>query len=404
MISTGEYHLAMKMKRKKQDRKEKSLIIYEWYKFSMKCIKCNKELEENANFCPFCGDWTSNGYIKIKNDTNEYVNGPVNKQDKKFRLLLSTFVFLIITYFAIVNIRKIDIFKPYVNIKKQIKTLYNGYKSSIIKVDNYYLEEVEDEISAKILIKNDINSQKWQCNTNYDVSNLEYKLENNYNILSVSFCDMNTEISEEISNVIIKMYELFPIISNNLTNVTVSNLEKNNLAMFKPIHSINKNVNKTEVILNGYYFLNDSILNNSINDIIKEDWYVKDATYSSILAHELGHLVSYSILLKNLNIDQTFYLTPEKTDALINQINNSNHAEEIVNKAYNNYILKNDYISLDEFVNNISKYASYKVKGKYIFDEIIAESIHDYYLHGKNLNNSSKEIILLIKGEIWKNV
>ena len=61
------------------------------------------------------------------------------------------------------------------------------------------------------------------------------------------------------------------------------------------------------------------------------------------------------------------------------------------NEKYNN-----DY-DLISFAKNISKYASTLDSNKnLIYDETIAEAIHDYYINGNNLKKESKEIVDVI--------
>ena len=47
---------------------------------------------------------------------------------------------------------------------------------------------------------------------------------------------------------------------------------------------------------------------------------------------------------------------------------------------------------------NISKYANVKNKNNdIIFDETIAEAIHDYYIHGNSAQKESLEIVKIIR-------
>ena len=45
----------------------------------------------------------------------------------------------------------------------------------------------------------------------------------NYNIASVTFCDISYNEATKISNVIKRIYELFPDIKGGLTNITITN-------------------------------------------------------------------------------------------------------------------------------------------------------------------------------------
>ena len=55
-------------------------------------------------------------------------------------------------------------------------------------------------------------------------------------------------------------------------------------------------------------------------------------------------------------------------------------------------------ITLEEFASNISGYAAHKgEKGNIIYDEVIAEAVHDYYLHDNSGSKSTIEIISILK-------
>ena len=57
---------------------------------------------------------------------------------------------------------------------------------------------------------------------------------------------------------------------------------------------------------------------------------------------------------------------------------------------------------MDTFSSTISKYSSTNdKKGNIIADETIAEAIHDYYLHGNSMKDSSREIINVIKNRLY---
>ena len=54
--------------------------------------------------------------------------------------------------------------------------------------------------------------------------------------------------------------------------------------------------------------------------------------------------------------------------------------------------------TLDEFRASISQYAVAKDNtGNYIWDETIAESLHDVYLNGDNAAPASKEVVAVLR-------
>lgn len=215
------------------------------------------------------------------------------------------------------------------------------------------------------------------------------------------------------------MYMLFPKIKNGLTNITITNAEtaQEYIAYFQPLYqfvNINSNIdefnkiNKTQILLNSYYFLNSEFTEKSIDNIVEQGWYVPDATLESTIAHELGHFISFKLLLKEHNLDNVTFVTSnneEKINDIIDIFNKGTYSYAILTKSLDNYNAKyNLNLSLEEFTQTISKYASSKKQnGEIIADEAIAEAIHDYYLHGNNMKNSSSEVINIIleKMETW---
>ena len=170
------------------------------------------------------------------------------------------------------------------------------------------------------------------------------------------------------------------------------------------INSYNK-VNKTQILLNSYYFLNDDIMSNPVSSVVGEDWYVKDATWESTIAHELGHYVSFAAFLRQNGLNNITFVTAENEEKINNAMNKFDSGDfsmSILNQALNNYNSKyNTNLDVNSFALTISKYAGAKdKKGNLIADETIAEAIHDYYLHGYNCSKSSYEIVSIIKQKL----
>ena len=245
---------------------------------------------------------------------------------------------------------------------------------------------------------------------------LEYSLEETYDIAKVNFCDMSYNESLKIAKVLEKMYELFPNISGALTNITITNAptKEEYIAYFQPmfqfinpsenIDSYNK-VNKTQILLNSYYFLNEKIISQNIENVIGFNWYVKDATWESTIAHELGHYISFKTILMENNLDNITYVTPEneeKITQLLQEFDSQTYSLNIVSIALNNYNKQyNTSLNIDNFTKLISNYAGAKDKdGNLIADETIAEAIHDYYLHGLGSSKASLEIVNIIKEKL----
>ena len=383
----------------------------------MRCIYCNAEdLENDDNFCYNCGHWTIKGYNYLNNENNvkNILSGDAIKTENRFFITLGLLAISLILFLAMILIRGADLFKPFTYLKKQAVNYIYGYKTSTIKTDNKYSKKnISTYNDAVDIIKRDFDDQRWLCASDIDVGRVELKLEKEHHIPSVSFCDMSISETEKIESVIDDVYSLFPSISGALTNITITNASSNSeyIARFQPMYqfvNINEDisyfnkVNKTQILLNSYYFLNDKMLSNKLENIVGEDWYVKDATFESTIAHELGHYISFVVLLKDNDIDNITFVTYsnyKKIDKLLGTFNNGLFSKQIINEALDNYNIKyGTQLDNFSFAKSISKYASSKDdSGNLISDETIAEAIHDYYLHGNNMSKSSYEIIKVLK-------
>lgn len=376
-----------------------------------RCLVCNSEIEEDDNFCPKCGHWTTKGYSYLTRiEDKKILNGKVEFQRNRLASL-----FLIMSIFAGLVIlmtvyRGKDILKPFVYIKRQINNQQYGYSTTILKTDNqYFNENIFTESEAKEKIISDFSKQKWQCKNQIELLKIEEELQEKYSIFSVDFCDLSQEEAKKISNVIDEIYHLFPEISGYLTNISMTNASNKTeyVAYFQPIYSFvnsgNRQVNKTQILLNSYYFLNQNILKKEIS----KDWYVKDATYESLIAHEFGHYITFVSLLKENQIHHIFFETKEnqqEIDKIIQKINDQTYAKMIIETSIANYnSLYQESISIEDFAKSISNYAGKKnINGEVIYDEIIAEAIHDYFLHQNNANKESLEVVKLINRKLGK--
>ncbi len=385
----------------------------------MRCLNqnCNAdEIEKDDNFCYKCGHWTARGYsfLKDKENVNMIMNGETFKQTSRLSILGSLLALSFIIFTLMLIIRGNDLFKPFFYLKKQAFNYIYGYNTSLMKTDNKYnrknINTYEDAIN---IIQKDINEQELYCFNEYDVSIIANKIEENYSIPSVSLCDISLEETQKIQNVIDRMYSLFPNIKGALTNINITNADTKSeyIARFQPMYqfvNINENinrynkVNKTQILLNSYYFLNEDIMNKPVESIVGENWYIKDTTWESTIAHELGHYISFLTLLKKNGMENIILVTSEnsnKINNILNEFNSGLYSKTLVTEALNNY--NNKYktnLTLKEFASTISKYAaSVDKNSNLIADETIAEAIHDYYLHGNNMKETSKEIVSVIK-------
>ena len=384
----------------------------------MKCLntKCNaNEIEKDDNFCYLCGHWTAKGYTFMKEKQNYDIiqKGNVAKQNSHLVILvcLLSLLFGILTLVFLSG--RQDLFRVVSYIKKQAFSHLYGYQTTLINTNTQYSNiRVQNYDEAISLIKNDFSVQNYNCFNSYNVQFIENTIEKDYDIPAISFCDMSIEESEKIKQVIDKMYHLFPNIKGALTNITITNTEKKSeyIARFQPMYqfvNVDKDinnynrVNKTQILLNSYYFLNKNMLTKNIEEVTGENWYVKDATWESTIAHEMGHYISFLTLLKKYSLEEITFVTKDNyklIDAIVNEFNEGTYSKELVLEALNNY--QNKYqVQIDEenFANSISLYAGFKnQKNEIVYDETIAEAIHDYYLHEDAICPESKEIIEIL--------
>ena len=385
----------------------------------MKCLNQNcdaDQIENDDNFCYKCGHWTAKGYsfIKDKNNIDNLTNGTGAKKSENFSVMISI-ASLVFIFFVFINIfRGDDLYKPFFYLKRQIDSYAYGYNTSIIKTDNIYNKiEINNYDEAIKFLKKDSNEQSWKCTHEMETLQLQNKIENENSIPAVNLCDVSYDEVEKISNVINKMYSKFPNIKGALTNISITNASTNSeyIARFQPmfqfvnpnenINNYNK-VNKTQILLNSYYFLNEKIMSNPVSSVVGENWYVKDASWESTIAHELGHYISFVIFLKENNLENITFINAKnenKINELLTQFDSGNFSTSLLNQALINYNTKYETtFDLNSFAETISKYAGSKDKnGTLIADETIAEAIHDYYLHGNECSKSSYEIVNIIK-------
>ena len=388
----------------------------------MKCLNqyCDAEdIENDDNFCYKCGHWTAKGFSFIRKEENvmQIMNGDAAKKDDNFSVMLGLASLAFIGFFVMTLIRGNDLYKPFFYLKRQADSYIYGYHTSIIKTDNTYKDKAVNSYDEAVeLIKEDLDSQSWKCSHEMETFMYQRDIEDVTAIPVVSFCDVSDSEAQKLTEVIKKMYSLFPNMSGALTNISITNATTNSeyIARFQPMFQfVNANndistynkVNKTQILLNSYYFLNDDIMNDPVSSVVGEDWYVKDATWESTIAHELGHYISFTAFLRQNDLSNITFVTADNEQTINNamsQFDSGAFSMMILNQALNNYNSKyNTNLDVNSFALTISKYAGAKDKnGKLIADETIAEAIHDYYLHGYNCLKSSYEIVSIIKSKL----
>lgn len=388
----------------------------------MKCLNDNcdaKQIEKDDNFCYKCGHWTSRGYSFIKDYKNikKIQKGTALKLDNNISILLSLSFLIFIIIIALIFIKGNDFFKPIFAYKKEIDNYLYGYKKTSINTENQYFNvQIDNKEEVLDAIYKDLEFQNSKCLYAKDVFEVENYLEKEYDIVNISFCDIPMKNVKKIKQAIERIYLLFPNIKGALTNITITNGNENinYIAKFDPkyvfinknndINNYNKGI-KTQILINSYYFLNDKILNTPIEVVAGDNYYVDGATWESILAHEFGHYISFVSLLKENNIDSISFINKYNeslVEKIVNKYSSGIHSDKIVEIAVSEYNNKyNEMLNIEEFAQTISNYASIKDKnGNLISEEIIAEAIHDYYLHDINCNKTSYEIVNIIQQKL----
>ena len=375
-----------------------------------KCLKCDNEITNEDNFCFQCGHLTSTGYMYLEKPENiEKINGCVRKKHERMSGLFVIVSICFILFSVIITLRGQDLLRPYAHLRKEWFYQQYGFRTTLIDTERQYNNiKVNSLEEAKELIRKDLYTQKWKCYSNIERGIIEHDLKTRHNIVDVNFCDISIEKVEKLKNVIDSVFGSFPNVSEYLTNITISNPSglTDYIAKLQPIYQfVNNNqnimnfnqVNKTQILLSSYYFLNDEAMNQSLFDS-----YPKGASWESIIAHELGHYLLFVALLKENEIDNIMFITEENYSNFnkILQLSDSGDlANRIVMEALANYNSKHkNKIDLEVFVSDISKYAGSKnSNGIIMFEETIAEAVHDYYINRNNASKSSLEIINVLK-------
>lgn len=388
----------------------------------MKCLNQNcdvKDIEEDDNFCYKCGHWTPKGYkfLNNKENINIITNGKAAKKDGNLILMVGTASIAFITFGIMCIFRGNDLFKPFYYLKRQINSYVYGYNVAFIDTEKIYNKvNISNINEAKEFITKDLNNQSWKCTYALDNFTIESELEKSYSIPSVSLCDVPNREAIKIREVIDKMFNIFPKMKGALTNISITNAKTNKeyIARFQPIYQfVNPNekinsynkVNKTQIVLNSYYFLNENIISEPVQKVVGDNWYVKDATWESTIAHELGHYISFVTFLKSNGLENVILVTEEnenKINEIITIFDSGEYSLSIVKQALKSYNVSNNTdLDIDSFALTISEYAAVKDNnGDLIADETIAEAIHDYYLHGNKAKKASIDIVDIIKSRL----
>lgn len=284
--------------------------------------------------------------------------------------------------------------------------------TSIVYDSTYINPDVTSESDAINLIIEDSELQKKKC-SNSKVSEIETRIQSNYDIVAVNLCELEYNLALEIEKVLGTIYKEFPNVSGYMSNLTLMNASSSSspLASFKYgflFSTANKSkkypwVVKNMIVLNSSYYLNQDDLDLVLKNAERNNYFPKNVTSYSIVAHEFGHYLSFVAINKYYKTSEKFYIQKMNYSNYYNTIKAYNEgylAKIIINEAYSNYAKSHPggYNSIDNFRASISDYAmAMNAKGEYIYDETIAEAFHDYYLNGNDAAGASIEIVKVLK-------
>ena len=408
----------------------------------MKCLKCGYEYQQNIKFCPQCGNFLINNYNQVS--TNQYQNSNVNNQyndnyhynnmyqnygfqqnymvpkknNAKLVLIPLCIIFFFIGIFFITQILNVGP-KIYISLddsnsnnNADSNVTINNYgndtpKSTTTVIDNskQYVSNINSVNDIKNFIKAESAEQRKNCPT-YN-NNLDIQIENKYDIAGVNFCEIDSSFSNELLSVIDYYYTNYPEIKGYLNNFTItgpnSEIGSTVIAYFRPSYPTlmsddgNKLGLKLSINMISSYFLDKDTLIKAMNASSQSGHFPPNTTAVSPVAHEIGHYLSFISLIKEYKLEDLTYVNPNnlsKYSEVNNQFATGEYSKKLVEEAYNRY--KKDTgstISFDDFRASISKYAMAKNSvGEYIYDETIAESVHDVYLNRENAKDASKYI------------
>lgn len=384
------------------------------------CDKCGNPFESNLTVCSKCGNsLVENNNINNTNfNKTPIVHKRISQEQQNIIIGLLVGIGILCSVFMCTlayrslnnsvfisdNSRENSNISDMIDEKKNYISKRGKYQTIIISDNIYEGLTISGEEEGYKLISKDSVEQKKNCPK--EIVALENEFIKNYGITAVNLCEINTDFSKKVYSVFGKVYTEFPNLKNYLTNLTIMNDSSDSdfITAFQPYFEFAYNdggypvIVKTQMFLNAKYFLNENAFNETINANVKIGHFPSNAVMSSIVAHELGHYISFLTMMYSHSLDSMFYVDNEekqyKLVEVLRDFNDEKYSLELLETAYNNYINDtNDNIEFDLWRSTISGYAiSRDNSGEYIYDETIAESFHDVYLNGNNAKEASKYV------------
>ena len=283
-----------------------------------------------------------------------------------------------------------------------------------ISIDHVYQNvEINSPSTVYNYIKKDSEDQKSACPS--EIRSIENKISNEFGITAVNLCEIDIDFARGIYDSIKWVYNMFPSIKGKLTNLTIGNIKETGaIAYYRPIFLFvfegtsdnpRKIGIKMSVVLGADSYLFPDKFTEDMQYNSQVGHFPPNATKYSPLVHELGHYTSFVALMKNKGMSSAL-IWETSNDAMFSSIidafNTGSFSKQMIEEAYNAYLRDgNPRMDFDEWRGTISKYALAKDKqGLYIYDETIAESLHDYYLNGDKAKPASKYIVNTLKRHV----
>lgn len=398
----------------------------------MFCPKCGRKVDDNQAYCNLCGNnlqgvlnnnqineqYKFNMNINTNNNTKMIIMGVVIGVTILLVMFMSILIFGSPNYYFSTeayenntNVANRNNDNKDTNTNESKKTQKKGKYTTVINTENTYSGiKIKNEKDAYGLIAKDSLNQKYS--TSKEIKDIENEIIKEYGITAVNLCELDIEFAREIEKVFEKIYNEYPSVRGDLTNLSLVNapITESYIAAFMPIFNFATSdtstgypwVIKTQVLLNTMYFLNTARLEASVIDASNTGHFPPNATIYSPVAHELGHYLSFLALMKHNNVDSILLIDNNKLEefyAVYDDFSKGEFSLLMIEEAYNNYKKdKNTTLTIDEWRATISNYAVARDKnGEYIYDETIAEAFHDVYLNGDNAKDASKYVISVLK-------
>lgn len=270
------------------------------------------------------------------------------------------------------------------------------------------IENAEKELKA-------YGTEQREKYDNPAVKEIEKRIESESGIFAVNLGEMDEETALDVEKAVVYMFDRYPQLKGNLTNITLANLDSFSsghlaITQFREYiingeFTVTPYVVKHEILLGAAYFMRRDMLIKSCEEGVKQGHWPEGMNVSAVIAHELGHQVLNVYEMKHFGLNHPYYITEENKDAFSQYITdglkvNQTVAKSVVDTAYSEWEKNHAGKSYEDFCLDISGYATGVQKdGGISYSETVAEALTDIYLNGSNASEASACIeAVLIEG------